>query len=317
MRHYVIVGAGAVGGAIGGALALAGHHVTLIARGAHLEALRERGLTLVTPDATHVLRLDVAERAETTCDAVIVATKSQDTGAALAPVRDRRVPIVCAQNGVANERLAAERFDHVISMVVFAPLSHLEPGIVSVHSAPHWGGIDLGLWPRGLDTRCDRLADDLGAARFDVRGRNDIARWKYGKLLTNLGNALDAMLARGTIPAPWITAIVDEARACLTAAAIEHASLADVLARFANVREVGARGGGSTWQSLARGQPLETDFLNGEIVALGRSFGIATPWNDALVALAHRAEAERWAAGSRTPEALSPWLPPKSSPAPR
>ena len=57
MSRYVIVGAGAVGGAIGGALALAGHDVTLVARGAHLEALRARGLTLVTPDANHVVRL--------------------------------------------------------------------------------------------------------------------------------------------------------------------------------------------------------------------------------------------------------------------
>ncbi|WP_409074383.1 ketopantoate reductase family protein, partial [Micromonospora chalcea] len=48
--RYVIIGAGAVGGTIGVLLADAGHDVTLVARGAHLDALRERGLTLRTPE---------------------------------------------------------------------------------------------------------------------------------------------------------------------------------------------------------------------------------------------------------------------------
>ena len=54
--RYVILGAGAVGGVVGGLLAVAGHEVALIARGEHLAAVRRDGLTLHTPDVTHQLR---------------------------------------------------------------------------------------------------------------------------------------------------------------------------------------------------------------------------------------------------------------------
>ena len=56
--RYVVYGAGAVGGVVGGLLSVAGREVALIARGAHLQAIRADGLTVQTPDATHVLRLE-------------------------------------------------------------------------------------------------------------------------------------------------------------------------------------------------------------------------------------------------------------------
>ena len=55
--HYVIYGAGGIGGTIGGRLFQAGERVTLIARGAHKEALAKDGLTLVGPDGKHRLRV--------------------------------------------------------------------------------------------------------------------------------------------------------------------------------------------------------------------------------------------------------------------
>lgn len=308
-QRYVIVGAGAVGGAIGGALALVGHPVVLLARGAHLEALRARGLTLVTPGGPHRIVVSVASSASDVpldvSDVVIVATKTQDTEAALAPIRDRRVPILCAQNGIANERIAHARFDDVYGMVVFAPLAHLEPGIVSIHAAPSFGGIDLGRDPSGEDARADAIVADLVAAGFDARVRGDIARWKVGKLLSNLGNALEALGGRAALRPEWLGALSDEAEACLRAAGIDHVGVGAIFERFAGVREVGARGGGSTWQSLARGQPLETEHLNGEVVRLGAQYGVATPMNAALVALAARASAERWAPGVRSIAELS------------
>ena len=53
--RYIIIGAGAVGGAIGGRLFESGHEVVLVARGAHLEALREGGLRLRTPEGSLTL----------------------------------------------------------------------------------------------------------------------------------------------------------------------------------------------------------------------------------------------------------------------
>ncbi len=305
MTSYVVVGAGAVGGAIGGGLALAGHHVTLVARGAHLDALRARGLTLVMPRETHVLRLpvtasvgDVALRDRI----VIVATKSQDTAAALAPIAERNVSIVCAQNGVANERLASERFDEVLGLVVFAPLAHLEPGVVRIHSKTTLGGLELGLWPTGTSPRAEEIVRDLAGAGFDARATADIRAWKYGKLLSNLGNVLEAIGGRAALKRPWLAPLIGEAERCLAASGEHWVSLDDLRARFANVDDDGERGGGSTWQSLARGTPLETDALNGEIVRMGHALGIPTPANEAMVALARRAETEHWAPGDHIEE---------------
>ncbi|MGZ4244904.1 MAG: 2-dehydropantoate 2-reductase, partial [Solirubrobacteraceae bacterium] len=116
--RFVILGAGAIGGAVGARLHQAGYDVTLIARGAHLEAIRRSGLTLVTPAERSVLSLPaVAEPAEvqwTGEEVVLLATKSQDTLAALAALRDAAgAPVVCLQNGVENERVALRFMDAV------------------------------------------------------------------------------------------------------------------------------------------------------------------------------------------------------------
>jgi 2-dehydropantoate 2-reductase len=310
MRRYGVVGVGAVGGAIAGALVRAGCEVVLVARGAHGAAIAQRGLALVTPASTETIRARVVTSVDAigACEAIVIATKSQDTATALASVRDRSTPIACAQNGVVNERIASTHAERVIGMVVFAPLSHVEPGIVSVHAAPRFGGIDLGLWPSGEHAIANELARDLDAA-FDVRVRDDIARWKYGKLLTNLANVLDAVGGRAALRPEWIRAVNDEAEACLRAAGIPFVSATEVHERFADVRELTPRGGGSTWQSLARARPLETEHLNGEIVALGRAHGIATPWNEALVSIGRSATSEGWTAGSRTIDGLTERLP--------
>ena len=300
MPRYVIVGAGAVGGAIGGALALTGSDVVLVARGAHLDAIRDHGLTLITPDATHRLKLRVEARAEdvtTKGDVVIVATKSQDTESALAGLNDTAIPIVCAQNGVVNERVLLGRFANVYGMVVYAPMQHLEPGVVSIHGAPHFGGLDVGRSPNGHDAVSAELCGDLVRAGFDAREREDITRWKYGKLLTNLGGVLQAIGGSAAMKAEWVSAITNEALACFEAAKIDSASVAEVQERFAALREALHRGGGSTWQSLERGQPMETEHLNGEIVQLGIAHGVPTPLNAALVAIAERATKEKWRAG--------------------
>ena len=81
--RFVIFGAGAIGGAVGARLHQAGHAVCLIARGAHLQAIRRDGLTLLTPAERAVLPLDVAADPAgvewTGEDVVLLATKSQDT----------------------------------------------------------------------------------------------------------------------------------------------------------------------------------------------------------------------------------------------
>src|SRR5689334_23532453 len=117
--RYVVIGAGAIGGTIGGLLAESGQEVVLVARGAHLAALRESGLQLDDPERSRTLRLpavgDVGEVGWRPGDIALLCTKTQDTEAVLDAMHAAApdVPVVCAQNGVANERFAAARFGQV------------------------------------------------------------------------------------------------------------------------------------------------------------------------------------------------------------
>jgi 2-dehydropantoate 2-reductase len=302
--RYVIFGAGAIGGTIGGRLAEHGHDVVLVARGPHHDALQERGLLLRTPDGP--VQVDVAVTDDVSIlglgsdDVVIVCTKSQDTGAALDAVgaSSTDVAVVCAQNGVENERVALRRFARVHGMAVMLPAAHMEPGVVDAHGAPASGILDVGRYPDGVDEVDEQLSADLGASRFISSADPQVMLRKYGKLLLNLSNVLQAAsgMADERVGAIYQRARA-EALACYEAAGIAAPTDDDVERRkgmkMAPI-EGARRDGGSTWQSLARSAPsIETDYLNGEIALLGRLHGVPTPVNDALQRLGRRLIAER------------------------
>ena len=109
--RFVVYGAGAIGGVIGGRLFEHGHDVVLVARGEHARAIRGQGLRLADPDRSVTLAVPVVEQPSDLdlgpADVVVLAMKTQDTQAALDALdRARRPPgaVACAQNGVANER---------------------------------------------------------------------------------------------------------------------------------------------------------------------------------------------------------------------
>ena len=292
-RRFVIYGAGAIGGTIGGRLFEHGHDVVLVARGEHGGKVRSGGLvlrtaagevTLAVPTVFHPSELDI----DPARDVVVLAMKTQDTTdalAALGAVAPATTPIVCAQNGVENERLALRRFAHVHAMCVMLPATHLEPGVVEVSSTPIAGILDVGRYPSGSDETTEVVAAAIDGSGFSSHAVDDVMRRKYAKLLMNLGNALDAACGPGARGSHLFAIARQEARACFDAAGIDVASDEEDRVRrgdLLTVRPVGGkpRGGGSTWQSLARGTGrTEVDFLNGEIVLLGRLHGVPTPIN--------------------------------------
>jgi 2-dehydropantoate 2-reductase len=316
--RVVVLGAGGIGGTIGARLHQSGHDVALIARGAHGEAIRERGLTLETPEERVTLRIpsyarpdELSWRAD---DVVVLAAKSQDTeGAArdlYAAAGD--VPVVSAQNGVANERTLARWFGRVHGMCVMMPTAHLEPGVVQAHSVAATGILDLGGFPDGTDDVDDQLAAALRASRIECVARPDIMRWKYRKLVNNLGNAVQALCGRGLDSTEAMAALdllTAEAGATFTAAGIDPVTDEEDDVRRADhlqLRPIGdePRAGGSTWQSLSRGSGIETDFLNGEIALLGRLHGVRTPANARIQALMADAARRGAAPGSMAVDEL-------------
>jgi 2-dehydropantoate 2-reductase len=315
--RFILYGAGGIGASIGARLFQQGCDVTLVARGEHGRVLQQRGLRLLTPDGDVQLNIPTVshprELALQRDDMVILATKSQHTLAALEDLlacAPEDVGVVCAQNGVANERMALRRFRRVYAMLVHLPAQHLTPGEVVTHATGLGGILDTGCYPRGVDEACRELTATLRRAGFSAEPDERVMRLKYAKLLTNLNNALQAATAmRG--PSPEISRMLArEAWACFAAAGIECADAESFRARCDGVYGMAdvpghPRGGGSSWQSLVRGTGnIEADYLNGEIVLLGRLHGVPTPANAVCQRVARRMAGERLAPGSFDPEEL-------------
>ena len=309
--RLVVYGAGAVGGVLAARLHLAGVDVQAVARGPHLDAIRARGLRLVTPHGEDVVPLRVgASLADLDLDpdtAVVLTVKSHQTAAVMRDVALHTAPevtLVSGQNGVANEETLQRTRRHVLGMVVMMPTSHLEPGVVIQASSNLPGLLDVGCFPEGTDERAERVAAALRAGGFESVVRPDIMAWKHRKLLLNLGNAAQAAcppdddrdrlteLARGEGER-----VLAAARVRLVSEEEDDARRGDLL----DTRSMRARGGGSTWQSLRRRTgDVETDYLNGEISLLGRRHGVPTPVNDFL-----RDVSWRMAAAGAEPGSLS------------
>lgn len=292
--RFVILGAGGVGGVIGGRLFQHGHDVVLIARGAHLAAIERDGLRLEDPDASVVLRVPAvgspSQLAVRDDDVVILATKSQDAATALDDLRTvapSSTSIACATNGVEVERVALRSFANVYGINVWMPTAYLEPGVVQVISAPIGGGLDIGRYPSGSDATAEAIASALTASSFSSDARPDIMRLKYRKLVLNTANSIEAACgSRSDAARELVRRAAAEAEAVYAAAGIEVAARDEEAPKRALMvyRPIAGkhRGGGSTWQSIARGGSVETDYLNGEIVLLGRLHGVATPVNELM-----------------------------------
>jgi 2-dehydropantoate 2-reductase len=296
VTRFVLYGAGAVGGVIGGRLHRAGHDVTLVARGEHLSRIRADGLVLDTAEGRHVVRApatDTAAEVDWTDEAVVVLTmKSHQTEAALidlaahAPVG---TAVVCAQNGVANEPAALRRFARTYAITVMLPAQHLEPGVVVQGCEPVPGILDVGRYPSGTDDLTERIAADLRSARFESVPRPDIMAWKYRKLVTNAVGDVSAVLPDEAAELkPLVRA---ECEAVLAAAGVSLVSHEADLERRGDLLQSrpDVRGPNSLGQSIARGTAgTEVDFRAGEIVLQGRLHGVPTPLNERIQERAHQ-----------------------------
>ena len=284
--RYIIYGAGGIGGTLGARLFLQRREVVLIARGAHLKALQEQGLSFIAPGGRHQLQIPCVESPAAHSwregDVVLLCVKSQHTSQALEDLRRAagdKVPVVCVQNGVSNEDLALRLFARVYAVHVFVPSSYLEPGVVLTYGHQPGGVLDLGRYPEGADSLCDELSAAFTQAGFSSLVNPRVMRDKYAKLLSNLRNVVQAATSLASGSEEISAMLRAEAIACNEAAALpwtpEEAAERRCEEGLSSVALEGhPRLGGSSWQSLARRTgDIEVDYLNGEVVWLGRRFG--------------------------------------------
>jgi len=314
--RIIIYGAGAVGGAVGGLLALSGTPVILIGRPNNVNAIRESGLKLRTPDGTQIVQLPAVTSPDQIEfgpeDVVFLCVKSQDTDQALhdlsAVVKD--IPVFCFQNGVRNEEIAFRYFPRVYGVMVKAGAVFIREGEVESRGKPP-GRLVIGCYPEGKDALAESAAVNLRKAGYDVLVTPEIMPCKWGKLLENLANAVVAVTnVPGGETNRIAAAVQDEGKDILARAGIRWVAVENIAVRPPKdvIRPQNDLYGvplGSTWQSLVRGQgTVETDFLNGEIVRLAAKLGTKAPINEALLRITAEMAANQEKPGKYTPAEL-------------
>jgi 2-dehydropantoate 2-reductase len=319
--RYIIIGAGAVGVTFAAELQRAGRDVVLVARGGQLAALRAGTLRYARPDATRALRLPVAggpdEVSLAEGDVLLLTTKTQDADPVLAdwawrPVRSPDgsfrpaaavVPVITVQNGLDAERAALRRFATVLGGVLLVAAGYAATGEVAATGWPAVGIAWLGAYPQGGHPLLATVAVDFTAAGFLIHVTPEIQRVKAAKLTVSVTFALGALYQPGALRDRAAALLADEARDVLTASGLGIADLAaDTAAERSQIAHRPTAGpqytGNSTAQSLTRAVPVETDFLNGEIVLAARLLGREAPANFAVAERVHRALRDRTPAAS-------------------
>jgi 2-dehydropantoate 2-reductase len=292
-----VFGAGAVGGYLGARLAQGGADVSFIARGEHLAAMRERGLTLVTPEgsrsnvAVHVTD-DPAEVGPV--DVVLFLVKSYDTESAasrLLPLIGEGTGVLSLQNGIDNEPKIAAVVgpEHVLGGAAYILAAIEAPGVVRSGRAR----IVVGeLEPGPPSERVLRFVEAANAGGIDAHAATDVrtTKWeKYVLLVAFSAVTAATQLTVGDIrgseaASAMMRAIMVEAWSVGRALSIP---LADDLVdrQHALVLRQKDDEASSLRHDMRTGHRMELEALQGTLRRLGRETGIATPWTDAAYAI--------------------------------
>ena len=293
-----VVAAGAVGGYVGARLGKAGHEVALVARGAHLKAIRDSGLVVRTGDGEIVVRPAIAtdDPAEIgPVDFVIFAVKAHQTESAAAmckPLLKDGSGVVPFLNGVEASDIVAQTLGGDAAMMgtcyIFARIAG--PGVVQQTGAQ--ARFLFGEADGSQSERSRALRAAFAEAGIDCPEPEDIRAevWRKFVFLSSMAGMTAA--ARTTVGAirddEAMSAVFRRAmdEVVAVAAAKDVALPASVIAdhmNFFNNAPAGARS--SMAQDLDDGSPLEVDWLSGAVVRLGREAAVDTPVHQTIHAV--------------------------------
>jgi len=301
-----VVGAGAIGGVLGARLAAAGHAVSLVARGAHLEAIRANGIALKDGEGMRRLRVAASDNPGGlgAQDTVFIALKAYSIGpmlARLAPLLGPDTAVVTAINGIpwwyfcrAGGRFEGARVEcldpdgamlraldakHLVGCVVHASAEVIAPGVIH-----HTSGRDfiLGEIDGAATPRLDALAAALESAGLrpvrSRRIRDDIWTKLIGNTSYNPVAALTGALMSEINANPALLELIRRmmVEGMQVAEALGARITVTLEERFGLARKLGAAKI-SMLQDLERGRPLEIDAIVTAVCELGRKAGVPTP----------------------------------------
>ncbi|HEU4441785.1 MAG TPA: 2-dehydropantoate 2-reductase [Burkholderiales bacterium] len=307
-----VYGAGAIGGLMAAWLSRAGHDVSVVARGAQLDAIRRDGLRVRSRGGTESFRIKAEAQPEKLApqDYVLVTVKAQsltDVATTIAPLLGPDTSVVTAMNGVpwwffhgmrkrdahlesldpGGKLARAIPTERIVGCVIHLAASTPEPGLVS-----HNMGARLILGePGGENTlRTRRIADALAAAGFEIVVTNTIEKEFWVKLLGNVSfnpvSALTVSTADRLIESPevksYMVQIMREVLAIGRAVGVD--ANIDPEARIDMARALGPFKT-SMLQDLEAGKRLEIDGLLAGTLEIARKAGVRAPFTESLFGL--------------------------------
>ncbi len=305
--RIAMMGAGGVGGYFGGRLAASGCDVTFIARGRHLEALRNNGLKIDSRDIGDAT-IDPVEATDTPADVgvvdyVIVGVKLWDTeevGGAILPMVGPDTTVLSLQNGVECDETLARVVgaEHLIGGVAFIASSIGEPGVIK-----HIGTMQrvvVGERAGGSSPRVDALHEALLQGGINAEVSEDIERTIWEKFVFLVGLSATTTTLRTTLGPVRED---PESRELLLnvmreTVAVGRAKGIDLPADYADDRLAFADGlpvdmTSSMHHDLEAGNRLEVAWLSGAVARFGQELGVATPVNQSVFEQLERYAASR------------------------
>lgn len=311
-----VVGAGAIGSVLGGLLAHAGEDVTLISRKAHIDAINKNGLFMDGVLGELKIKVKATEKLNFKPDLVLLPVKTQDVEKACEEIKPyvKDIPIVTMQNGVRSDEIASSVFgkENIISCVVNFGAMFLEPGKVTYRRK---GFLIIGEAFSKNRKRVNEIALILNKAKYiktEISNNIHGAHWTklLGNLIVNCQAAMTGLTlgecGEYSILRKIVVMILREAFQVIEKVGIKLEPLPTVRPSLFRtltklplplsslvIRILSRRFGkalSSTLQSILRGKPTEIDYLNGEIVRLGKKMSIPTPYNSKVVELVYEVE---------------------------
>ena len=292
-----VVGAGGTGAYYGGALAKAGHDVTFIARGSHLDAINKSGLQLNTvllgdfhldsPATDDISSIDPV-------DLVIFAVKSWGTETAIADMAGlvgNNTLIISTQNGIDSERLLSDAFgkEHVLGCTATVSSMITSPGVVTQAGGP--GSLVVGALTEGQSARVNDLATQCVAAGIAAETHENIelAIWEKFTFICALSGMtaltrkpIGEIFAQESTTQMYLQVLSEVAEVGRASGIPLPQSIAADLLATTQAREpfiIGSMG-----HDLIANNPIEISLLNARVVELGTKHNIKTPANFAIEA---------------------------------
>ena len=287
--RIAIVGAGGVGGYFGGRLAAAGADVTFLARGAHLEALRTRGLRIDSPKGNvHLPRVNATDdpAAIGAVDIVFFTVKLYDSEAAarmLPPLIGADTAVIPFQNGVDGVGIVSRAVGdaHTAGGTAYVSAVIAEPGVIRHTAMDH---LIFGELDGRRSARLERLLEACQPALFQstFSDRINVDIWtKFVRLSVFSGMTAVTRCPIGVIVGDpdlleMLKTAVREATAVARARGIPVPDAAAERVEFA-YKALPPQAKASMLEDLERGRRLELPWLSGAVVRIGKEVGVDTP----------------------------------------